>query len=62
MTAIAPLTTRAAWKALDAHYQKIRALHLRPLFADDATRGERMAVEASASTSTTRSTASPMRR
>ena len=46
MTALAPLTTRAAWKALDAHYQKIRAWHLRTLFADDATRGERMAVEA----------------
>ena len=37
---------RAAWKALDAHYPKIRELHLRKLFADDATRGERMAVEA----------------
>ena len=46
MTAIAPLTTCAAWKALDAHYTKIRELHLRKLFADDATRGERMAVEA----------------
>ena len=46
MTAIAPLPARAAWKALDAHYTKIRELHLRKLFADDATRGERMAVEA----------------
>ena len=46
MTAIAPLTTRAAWKALEAHYSKIRDLHLRTLFADDPTRGERMAVEA----------------
>jgi len=46
MTAIAPLTTRAAWKALEAHYSKIRDLHLRTLFANDATRGERMAVEA----------------
>jgi glucose-6-phosphate isomerase len=46
MTAIAPLQARAAWKALDAHYTKIRELHLRKLFADDATRGERMAVEA----------------
>jgi glucose-6-phosphate isomerase len=46
MTAIAPLTTRAAWKALEAHYSKIRHLHLRTLFTDDATRGERMAVEA----------------
>jgi len=46
MTALAPLTTRAAWNALDAHYHKIRAWHLQTLFADDATRGERMAVEA----------------
>jgi len=46
MTAMAPLNTRAAWKALEAHYQKVRELHLRKLFVDDATRGERMAVEA----------------
>lgn len=46
MTAIAPLTTRAAWKALETHYSKIRDLHLRTLFADDPTRGERMAAEA----------------
>ncbi len=35
-----------AWKALAAHHQKIRELHLRKLFADDSTRGERMAVQA----------------
>ena len=46
MTSIALLPPRTAWKALDAHYPKIRELHLRKLFADDATRGERMAVEA----------------
>jgi glucose-6-phosphate isomerase len=46
MTAIAPLTTAAAWKALDAHYPKIRELHLRQLFADDPKRGERMTAEA----------------
>jgi glucose-6-phosphate isomerase len=46
MTAIVPLTTRIAWKALEVHYSKIRDLHLRALFADEATRGERMAVEA----------------
>jgi len=46
MTAIAPLTARTAWKALEAHYPGIREVHLRTLFADDATRGERMAVEA----------------
>jgi len=46
MTAIAPLTARAAWIALEAHYQKIREWHLRTLFADDPKRGERMTAEA----------------
>jgi glucose-6-phosphate isomerase len=40
------LTERRAWKALAAHYQKIRDLHLRVLFADDPSRGERMTVDA----------------
>src|SRR2546423_10653760 len=39
--ATAPLTQRSTWKALDAHYRKIRRLHLRQLFADDPGRGER---------------------
>jgi glucose-6-phosphate isomerase len=43
---IDPLTDRAAWKALQTHHMKIRELHLRTLFADDSTRGERMTVEA----------------
>jgi glucose-6-phosphate isomerase len=46
MTTIAQLPEGSAWKALDAHYAKIREWHFRKLFADDATRGERMAVEA----------------
>src|ERR1700733_6778240 len=46
MTPTAHLTTRASWKTLEAHYTKIRELHLRKLFADDPARGERMAVEA----------------
>lgn len=47
MTAhIAPLSERQAWKALAAHYQKVRSLHLRKLFADDPKRGERMTAEA----------------
>ena len=45
-TQIAPLTDRKAWKALGAHYQNIRDLHLRKLFADDPKRGERMTAEA----------------
>lgn len=43
---IAPLTERQAWKDLVAHYQKIRGLHLRKLFAEDSRRGERMTAEA----------------
>jgi len=38
-------TERRAWKALVAHHQKVRELHLRKLFADDSTRGERMTTE-----------------
>jgi len=41
-----PLTARPAWKALRAHYEKIRDFHLRTLFADDAKRGERLTAEA----------------
>ncbi|MGA2404275.1 MAG: glucose-6-phosphate isomerase [Syntrophobacteraceae bacterium] len=43
---IAPLTERQTWKRLATHYQQVRDLHLRKLFADDPTRGERMTVEA----------------
>jgi len=45
-TSIKPLTQRTAWKALAVHHKKIRHLHLRELFADDAKRGERLTVEA----------------
>ncbi len=41
-----PLTKRKAWKALQAHYENVRGLHLRNLFADDPKRGERMTAEA----------------
>jgi glucose-6-phosphate isomerase len=41
-----PLTQRRAWNALVAHHQNVRELHLRELFADDPTRGERMTAEA----------------
>jgi glucose-6-phosphate isomerase len=40
-----PQTKRTAWKALEAHYRRARELHLRNLFADDPTRGERMAAQ-----------------
>ncbi|MGC1187595.1 MAG: glucose-6-phosphate isomerase [Candidatus Acidiferrales bacterium] len=46
MAPTAQLNTRSAWKALEAHFAKVRELHLRKLFEDDATRGERMAVDA----------------
>ena len=45
-TKAAPLTARPAWKALGAHYEKIRDVHLRTLFGDDPQRGERFALEA----------------
>ena len=45
-TLVAPLTDRAAWKALEAHYAQARQLSLRQLFADDPERGRRMSVEA----------------
>ncbi len=34
------------WKALESHYKKVRKLHLRKLFADDPTRGERLTASA----------------
>jgi len=46
MTPLLPLTARPSWKALQAHQEKIRSLHLRTLFAADASRGERLSVEA----------------
>ncbi len=39
------VTERPAWKALEAHYRKIRDVHLRQLFADDPRRGERLTLE-----------------
>ncbi len=41
-----PVTQRPAWKALEAHYAKVRDVHLRQLFADDSKRGERLTLEA----------------
>ncbi|SFU34174.1 glucose-6-phosphate isomerase [Nitrosospira multiformis] len=40
------LTQRPAWKALEAHYQAIKGMHLRQFFADDPKRGERFTAEA----------------
>ena len=41
-----PLTKRKAWKALKDHYDKIREVHLRKLFAADPERGKRLTAEA----------------
>ena len=35
-----------SWKALESHSKKVRKLHLRKLFADDPTRGERLTASA----------------
>jgi glucose-6-phosphate isomerase len=42
---ITSLTSRPAWKALQAHWEQVRGIHLRDLFAKDAARGERLAAE-----------------
>jgi glucose-6-phosphate isomerase len=41
-----PLTRRPEWAALMEHYQKMRDVHLRQLFAADPKRGERLTAEA----------------
>src|SRR6059036_3820583 len=46
MTGTLPLTARQSWKALQVHRNDIGERHLRTLFADDATRGERQTAEA----------------
>jgi glucose-6-phosphate isomerase len=45
-TGVEPLTERPAWQALKTHYNQVRDLHLRKLFADDPRRGEDMTAEA----------------
>jgi glucose-6-phosphate isomerase len=41
-----PLTERPAWKDLEVHFQQVRELHLRKLFATDPERGKRLTAEA----------------
>jgi glucose-6-phosphate isomerase len=41
-----PLTRRPEWTALSEHYQQIKAVHLRQLFAEDPSRGARLTTEA----------------
>ncbi|MGA3132836.1 MAG: glucose-6-phosphate isomerase [Terracidiphilus sp.] len=40
-----PLTESTAWKALNAHFEQVRKVHLRDLFASDSGRGERLTAE-----------------
>ena len=42
----ASLTRRPEWATLQEHYQRIKEVHLRQLFADDPKRGERLTAEA----------------
>ena len=46
MTESTTLTERPAWQALSAHYDQIKDVHLRDLFAADPRRGERLVAEA----------------
>ena len=46
IAAATPLTQLPAWKALQAHYDAIRATHLRELFRSDPGRGSRLTAEA----------------
>jgi glucose-6-phosphate isomerase len=40
-----PLKESAAWGALQAHYERIKGIHLRQLFAEDVDRGARLVAE-----------------
>jgi glucose-6-phosphate isomerase len=44
-TATPTLRERPAWAALTAHHEAIKGTHMRELFAQDPTRGERMTAE-----------------
>jgi glucose-6-phosphate isomerase len=41
-----PLTQSSAWNALREHYERIKAAHMRDLFANDPDRGARLVCEA----------------
>src|SRR5881275_2486700 len=40
-----PLTQLPAWRALQQHYAQVKDVHLRTLFAEDPSRGERLVAE-----------------
>ena len=43
---VKPVASGRAWRALAAHYPKIKEVHLRTMFAQDPARGERFSLEA----------------
>jgi glucose-6-phosphate isomerase len=43
---VQPLTQRAAWKALQSHYEKVRSTTLKSLFESDPERASRFTIEA----------------
>jgi glucose-6-phosphate isomerase len=43
---VKPLTEPATWQALAQHYDQVRGMHLRQLFAGDPKRGERFTAQA----------------
>ena len=43
---VTPLTEAKTWQILEQHYDYIRQLHLRQIFADDPKRGERFTAQA----------------
>ncbi|MGH9765507.1 MAG: glucose-6-phosphate isomerase [Blastocatellia bacterium] len=45
-TTKARLTELPAWKALGAHYNKIKDIHLRELFSEDSARAEKLSLDA----------------
>ncbi len=46
MATLQPLTQRPSWKALEEHYEQVKNLHLRQLFAENPRRGEQFTLEA----------------
>jgi len=46
LSSVPPLTSRSEWKALAAHHETMRGVHLRELFAKDPQRGERLVADA----------------
>jgi glucose-6-phosphate isomerase len=45
MPSVRTLRERPAWRALEKHYDELHGKHLRELFAEDETRGERLVAE-----------------